>query len=136
LIATISPWSIGFALLSFTPCANTARSAAPTPPSHRHRPRFADSDPQRRLRPAKPAASNTASPGRSHPARPRQAPRWSLNRRPVRTRQIRSSSGGKFPIDRHQRRCELPRGFLPRGFSDACRRAAPLSDHRQASENP
>jgi hypothetical protein len=64
------------------------------------------------------------------------APRWSLNRRPVRNRQIRLSSGGKFPIDRHQRRCELPRGFLPRGFSDACNRASPHASDWQASENP
>ena len=50
---------------------------------------------------------------RSHPRRPKPALRWSLNRRPVRNRQIRSSSGGKFPIDRHQRRCELPPRFPP-----------------------
>jgi hypothetical protein len=52
------------------------------------------------------------------------------------TDKIRSSTGGKFPIDRHQRRCELPRSFLPRGFSDACLRAPPLASDWQASENP
>ncbi len=109
-----------------TPVAIPHQRFPPTPLSHRHRPRFADGDRQRRLRPAKPAASNTRSPGRSRPGQPKPAPRWSLNRRPVRNRQIRSSSGGKFPIDRHQRLCELPRGFLPRGFSDACLRV-PLS---------
>ncbi len=80
----------------------------PRPPSHRHRPRAADRDRQRRLRPAKPQAPKTGSPGRSHPERPRPTPRWSLNRRPIRIRQIRSSSGGKFPIDRHQRGANSP----------------------------
>jgi hypothetical protein len=42
----------------------------------------------------------------------------------------------QIPIDRHQRRCELPRGFLPRGFSDACLRASPHASDWQASENP
>jgi hypothetical protein len=37
----------------------------------------------------------------SHPARATPAPGWSLNRRPVRNPQIRSSSGDKFAIDRH-----------------------------------
>jgi len=80
----------------------------PTPPFHRQRPPFADSDRQRRLRPAKPGASSTRSLRRSHPRWPKPAPRRSLNRRPIRNRQIRSSSAGKFPIDRHQRRRELP----------------------------
>jgi hypothetical protein len=31
---------------------------------------------------------------------------------------------------------ELPRGFLPRGFSDACRSASPRACTWQASENP
>ena len=61
---------------------------------------------------------------------------YRFNRRAVRNRQIRSSSTGKFPIDRHQRRCELPRGFLLPGFSDACLRAAPHASEWQASENP
>jgi hypothetical protein len=81
--------------------------------SHRQRPRFADSDPRRHLRPTKPGAPNTRSPRRSHPRRPKPAPGSSLNRRPVRNPLIRSSSGGKFPIDRHQRRCELPPRFPP-----------------------
>src|SRR6516164_1747823 len=80
----------------------------PTPPFHRQRPPFADSDRQLRLRPAKPGASSTRSLRRSHPRWPKPAPRRSLNRRPIRNRQIRSSSAGKFPIDRHQRRRELP----------------------------
>src|SRR6516162_9787964 len=80
----------------------------PTPPFHRQRPPFADSDRQRRLRPAKPGASSTRSLRRSRPRWPKPAPRRSLNRRPIRNRQIRSSSAGKFPIDRHQRRRELP----------------------------
>jgi hypothetical protein len=33
-------------------------------------------------------------------------------------------------------RRELPRGFLPRGFSDACLHAAPRACVWQASENP
>src|SRR5207244_5661792 len=74
---------------------------------------FADSDRQRRLQPAKPGASSARSLRRSHPRRPKPALRWSLNRRHVRNRPIRSSSGGKFPIDRHQRRCELPPRFPP-----------------------
>jgi hypothetical protein len=81
--------------------------------SHRQRPRFANSDPRRHLRPTKPAAPNTRSPRRSHPERPKPAPGSSLNRRPVPNPQIRSSSGGKFHIDRHQRRCELPPRFPP-----------------------
>ena len=108
----------------------------PTPPFHWQRPPFADSDRQLRLRPAKPGASSTRSLRRSHPRWPKPAPRRSLNRRPIRNRQIRSSSAGKFPIDRHQRRRELPRGFLLRGFSDACLRAAPPPGDWQASENP
>jgi hypothetical protein len=74
---------------------------------------FADIGPRRHLRPTKPGAANTRSPRRSHPGRPKPAPGWSLNRRPVRNPQIRSSSGGKFPIDRQQRRCELPPRFPP-----------------------
>ena len=42
----------------------------------------------------------------------------------------------QIPHSRHQRRRELPRGFLPRGFSDACLRAAPPPGDWQASENP
>jgi hypothetical protein len=34
---------------------------------------------------------------------------WSLNRRPVRNRQIRSTSAGKFPIHRHQRHLHCSR---------------------------
>ena len=99
--------------------------------SHRRRPRVADSDHQRRLQPAKPGASNTRSLWRSHPGRPKPAPRWSLNRPPVPNRQIRSSSGGKFPIDRHQPRCELSPRFPPSrlfGRLPVCAaRAAPSS---------
>src|SRR6516162_795200 len=108
----------------------------PTPPFHWQRPPFADSDRQRPLRLAKPGASSARSLRRSHPRWPKPAPRRSLHRRPIRNRQIRSSSAAKFPIDRHQRRRELPRGFLPRGFSDACLRAAPPPGDWQASENP
>jgi hypothetical protein len=91
-----------------TPVAIPHNRFRPTPLSHRHSPCFAESHRQCRLWPAKPAASNAQSPRRSHPERPKPAPRWSLNRRPVRNRHITPSSGGKFPIDRHQRRCELP----------------------------
>jgi len=92
--------------------ASQARSH-PTSLSHRQRRRFADSNPRRHLRPTKPGAPNTRSPRRSHPGRPKPAHRSSLNRRPVPNPQIRSSSGGKFHIDRHQRRCELPPRFSP-----------------------
>src|SRR5207247_1718904 len=108
----------------------------PPPLAHRHRPRSADSDRQRRLRPAKPGASNTRPPGRSHPGRPKPAPRWSLNRRPVRNRQIRSSSGGKFPIDRHQRPCELPPRFPPSRLFGRLPPCIPSRSDWQASENP
>jgi hypothetical protein len=79
----------------------------PTPLSPWRRPRFADSDRQRRLRPAKPTASNTRSLCQSHPGQPKPALRWSLDRRPLRDRQIRCSSGSKFPIDRQRHPCEL-----------------------------
>jgi integrase len=46
---------------------------------------------------------------------------------------IRSSSDGKFPIDRHQRRCELPPRFPPSRLSG---RASPHAGDGQASENP
>ena len=52
-----------------TPLAISHHRFRATLLSHRHRPRFADSDRQRRLRPANPAASNTRSPGRSRPGR-------------------------------------------------------------------
>lgn len=108
----------------------------PMPLSHRHRPRFTNGDRQHRLSPAKPRASITRSSRRSYPRRPKPAPCWSVNPRPVRNSQIRSSGGGKFSIDRHQRRCQLPRGFLPRRFSDACLRALAHACVWQASENP
>jgi hypothetical protein len=104
--------------------------------SHRHRPRSADSDRQRRLRPANPAASNTRSPGRSRPGRAKPTPRWSLNRRPVRNRQIRSTRAGKFPIGRHQRRCELPLRFPPSRLFGPLPPCAPHASEWQASENP
>ena len=108
----------------------------PTPLSHRHWPPSADGNRQRRLRLAKPGASNTRSLCRSHPGRPKPPSRCSLNPRPCLqpTNQIKHRR--QIPIDRHHRRRELPRGFLPRGFSDACRRASPRACAWQASENP
>ena len=38
----------------------------------------------------------------------------------------------QIPIDRHHRRRKLPRGFLPRGFSDACLRTSPHACDWQA----
>jgi hypothetical protein len=52
-----------------TPIAILQHRSRPTLLSHRHRPRVADSDRQRRLRREKPGASNTRSLGRSHPGR-------------------------------------------------------------------
>ena len=111
------------------------------PPSGHPRPirrivsdRLQSGSPQRRLRLAKPGASSTRSLRRSHPRWPKPAPRRSLKRRPIRNRQIRSSSAGKSPIARHHLRRNSPRGFLLRGFSDACLRAAPPPGDWQASE--
>jgi hypothetical protein len=107
-VTTLSPSPITASTRrSYLPAASTLRPQRASPPPSADKPR----------------APNTNSPRQSHPERPKPAPGWSLHRRPVRSPQIRSSSGDKFPIDRHQRRCELSRGFLPRGFSDACLRA-------------
>ena len=87
-----------------TPVAIPQHRSRPTLLSHRHRPRGADSDRQRRLRPAKPGASNTRSLWRSHPGRPRPASRWSLNPRRCLepTNQIKHRR--QIPIARHHRR--------------------------------
>jgi len=91
-----------------TPVAIPQHRSRPTLLSHRHRPRGADSDRQRRLRPAKPGASNTRSLWRSHPGRPRPASRWSLNPRRCLepTNQIKHRR--QIPIARHHRRREPP----------------------------
>jgi hypothetical protein len=81
-------------------------------------------------------ASSTRSLRRSHPGWPKPAPRWSLNRRPVWNRQIRSRSSGKFPHRSTPASVRTPPRFPPRGFSDACRRVAPRALAWQASENP
>jgi hypothetical protein len=119
-----------------TPVAIPHHRFCPTPLSHRHWPPSADGNRQRHLRLAKPGASNTRSLCRSHPGRPKPAPRCSLNPCPCLepTNQIKHRR--QIPIDRHHRRRELPRGFLPRGFSDACLQAPPRACAWQASENP
>jgi len=57
-----------------------------------------------------------------------------LSSRSTPTNQIKHRR--QIPIDRHHCRRELPRGFLPRGFSDACLGASPRARVWQASENP
>ena len=96
-----------------TPAAVPHHRFRPTPLSHRHRLRFADSDRQRRLRPPKPRSSNTRSPCRSHPGRTKPASRSSLNRRLCSEPRNQINHRRQIPIDRHQRRCELPPRFPP-----------------------
>ena len=82
------------------------------------------------------AASNPRSLCRSHPGRPKPASRCSFNPRPCLepTNQIKHRR--QIPVDRHHRRRELPRGFLPRGFSDAYLSTSTRACAWQASENP
>ena len=111
-------------LMTITPFRHPHYRSRPTPRSHQRRPRSADSDRQHRLRQ-----------NQEHRIPDHWADRIRCGQNQRRAghptvvlseRQIRSSRGGKFPIDRHQRRCELPPAVSSlEAFRNACLRAPP-----------
>jgi len=123
-------------LMTITPFRHPHYRSRPTPRSHQRRPRSADSDRQHRLRQ-----------NQEHRIPDHWADRIRCGQNQRRAghptvvlseRQIRSSRGGKFPIDRHQRRCELPPRFPPSrlfGTPASVRPLTPVTGRRPKTLN-
>ena len=76
-------------------------------------------------RPPKPRSFSTPARGPRHARQPKSPIPLPIHAdSSVRAPKSRRTAP-EIPIDRHRRRRILPRGFLLRGFSDACLRAAP-----------